>query len=127
MKNNRTCAYCGKPYYVCLSCISKHSYHNSFCSNDCYKRSLMTDGDFSPIVIDDTSTDVLMRGRLHDFGYVDIIGYSLELGKFDCSDGITRELDDFDLVQISRNEMKEICEKFEKMNENQKRTRKTTK
>ena len=87
----------------------------------------MTDGDFSPIVIDDTSTDVLMRGRLHDFGYVDIIGYSLEFGKFDCSDGITRELDDFDLVQISRNEMKEICEKFEKMNENQKRTRKTTK
>ena len=34
MKHNRICAYCGRSYYVCMSCVSVGSYKNSYFSDD---------------------------------------------------------------------------------------------
>lgn len=118
MKYNRVCAYCGKKYYVCSDCIKSDSYSNSFCSLDCYKRNIMKNGSFDPIIIDDETVQVLMRGKLLDDRIVDIIGYNIELGKYDCYDGITRTNKDFKTFYISRNEMSEIGMEMKFLNEN---------
>ena len=36
---------------------------------------------------------------------IDIVGYDLDLGKFDCSDGSTKTLEEFDYFIVSASEM----------------------
>lgn len=65
---------------------------------------------------------VLIRGGLISGRTVDIHGYDLELGKFDCSDGITRQFNDFEYFILPKDEMKEIADKVSKLNENKVRS-----
>lgn len=77
----------------------------------------MKDGSFDPIIIDDNIVSVLLRGRLNDDRIVDIIGYNIELGKFDCHDGITRCTQDFKTFYVSRAEMEDIALEMKYLNE----------
>ena len=36
-KANRRCMYCGKEYYVCLTCAGVHSWKKIACSPECFK------------------------------------------------------------------------------------------
>ena len=60
MKHNRICAYCGRSYYVCLSCVSVGSYKNSYCSEDCFRRSVMDNKGFQPIIIEGEEMKTLL-------------------------------------------------------------------
>ena len=55
----------------------------------------------------------LLRAGLTNKDTIDIVGYDLELGKFDCSDGKTRVYEDFSYFIVPKNEMKEIVSYFE--------------
>lgn len=60
----------------------------------------------------------LLRGKLAGTDiFVDIVGYDLELGKFDCHDGVTRTPDDFRYFVIPCNEMKAINAYVSELNE----------
>lgn len=60
----------------------------------------------------------LLRGKLAGTDiFVDIVGYDLELGKFDCHDGVTRVPDDFRYFVISSEEMKNINSYVSELNE----------
>lgn len=63
----------------------------------------------------------LIRGGLISGRTVDIHGYDLELGRFDCSDGVTRQFNDFEYFILPKSEMKEIADKISKLNENKNR------
>ena len=54
--------------------------------------------------------------------FVDIIGYDLELGKFDCHDGVTRTPDDFRYFVIPCDEMKTINKYVSELNEKNAKT-----
>lgn len=65
----------------------------------------------------------LLRGKLANSDiFVDIIGYDLELGKFDCHDGVTRIPDDFRYFVVPCNEMKEINKYVSELNETKSKT-----
>ena len=65
----------------------------------------------------------LLRGKLAGTEiFVDIIGYDLELGKFDCHDGVTRTPDDFRYFVIPCNEMKNINAYVSELNEKKSKT-----
>lgn len=65
----------------------------------------------------------LLRGKLAGTDiFVDIIGYDLELGKFDCHDGVTRTPDDFRYFVIPCDEMKTINKYVSELNEKKART-----
>lgn len=59
----------------------------------------------------------LIRGGLISGRTVDVHGYDLELGRFDCSDGITRQFNDFEYFILPKEEMKEISEKITRLTE----------
>lgn len=60
----------------------------------------------------------LLRGKLAGTDiFVDIVGYDLELGKFDCHDGVTRTPDDFRYFVIPCDEMKNINTYVSELNE----------
>lgn len=127
MKHNRICAYCGRSYYVCLSCTSAGSYKNSFCSEDCFRRSVMSNGSFQPVIVEGEEMKTLLRGKLAGTDiFVDIVGYDLELGKFDCHDGVTRTPDDFRYFVIPCNEMKTINAYVSELNEKKTKAKTTT-
>ena len=66
---------------------------------------------------------VLLRGKLFEEDrIVDIVGYDLELGKFDCHDGVTRTPDDFRYFIIPTNEMKNINAYVSELNEKKSKT-----
>ena len=56
---------------------------------------------------------VLLRAGLNNKDTINIVGYDLELGKFDCSDSKTRTYDDFSYFIVPKNELKEIVSYFE--------------
>lgn len=109
IRANRKCAYCGEEYYCCKSCISNKSWKNICCSVKCFRK-LSEKKDFiEPIkkeVIDMDSS--CLYGYTKDKKIIDIIGYDLELGKFDCADNITRTFDEFEKFIISKDELKNI-------------------
>lgn len=37
-KNNATCVYCGKPYFVCRSCIDLYSWKQVCDTPECYRK-----------------------------------------------------------------------------------------
>ena len=109
IRANRKCAYCGEEYYCCKSCISNKSWKNICCSVKCFRK-LSEKKDFiEPIkkeIVDIDSS--CLYGYTKDKKIIDIIGYDLELGKFDCADNITRTFDEFEKFIISKDELKNI-------------------
>lgn len=109
IRANRKCAYCGEEYYCCKSCISNKSWKNICCSVKCFRK-LSEKKDFiEPIkkeIVDIDSS--CLYGYTKDKKIIDIIGYDLELGKFDCADNITRTFDEFEKFIISKEEFKNI-------------------
>lgn len=133
MKKNRVCNYCGQEYYCCKSCISINSWKNICCSVQCF-RSMIQEGIIkSPQEINNEKGEnmsILLRAGLVNKDTIDIVGYDLELGKFDCSDGKTRVYDDFSYFIVPKEEMKEIVSFFNekiKKSESQKSVRQTKK
>lgn len=39
-KNNATCVYCGKPYFVCRSCVGLYSWKQICDTPECYRKHL---------------------------------------------------------------------------------------
>lgn len=109
IRANRKCAYCGEEYYCCKSCISNKSWKNICCSVKCFRK-LSEKKDFiEPIkkeIVDMDSS--CLYGYTKDKKIIDIIGYDLELGKFDCADNMTRTFDEFEKFIISKDELKNI-------------------
>lgn len=109
IRANRKCAYCGEEYYCCKSCISNKSWKNICCSVKCFRK-LSEKKDFiEPIkkeIVDIDSS--CLYGYTKDKKIIDITGYDLELGKFDCADNITRPFDEFEKFIISKDELKNI-------------------
>lgn len=115
MLKNRKCNYCGREYYCCKSCISINSWKNVCCSIDCYRHMIQNGNINMPQEIKNKEGEVmktLLRAALNNKDTADIIGYDLELGKFDCSDGKTRTFDDFLYFIVPTEEMKEIVDFF---------------
>ena len=109
-KYNRKCFYCGKEYYCCSSCVGIHSWKNTHCSIECYLKSQEENKDAKAIIIEEGGKKmVVLRAGLANGKTIDIVGYDLELGKFDCSDGMTRVFDDFSYFIVPRDEMKEFA------------------
>ena len=110
-KYNRRCAYCGNLYYACRSCIGIHSWNNVYCSINCYLEDNKTKfKNKLPKIINDGGDDmkIVLRGGLRTTGKtIDIVGYNLEVGKFDCTDGKTYKLEDFSYFIVPADEMKE--------------------
>ena len=66
---------------------------------------------------------VLLRGKLFEEDrIVDIVGYDLELGKFDCHDGVTRTPKDFRYFIIPTKEMENIGKYVSELNEKRAKT-----
>lgn len=61
-----------------------------------------------PQVIDEGNTG--MQAKLKDGNIINISGYDLQLGKFDCDDGITRTTSDFEQFLLSESEMQSIVD-----------------
>ena len=109
---------CGDKYYVCNQCTNINSWKNICCSRECYKQAMSSGNIYFPHKINEGGESVaLIRGGLISGRTVDIIGYDLEMGKFDCSDNITRQYSDFDYFILPKDEMKEISEKIARLNE----------
>lgn len=111
---NRKCFYCGEPYYCCSSCIAINSWKNTYCSTDCFIKSQESGAsNIKPIVIN--KGDVYMKAVIKKNGKtINITGYDLDMGKFDCSDDKTRMLADFDYFIITADEMQDLTVKKEK-------------
>lgn len=58
---------------------------------------------------------VILRAGLKNQKTIDIVGYDLELGKFDCSNGETKTFDDFSYFIVPVEEMKHFQLKPEKV------------
>lgn len=109
IRANRKCAYCGEEYYCCKSCISNKSWKNICCSVKCFRKLSERKDFIEPIkkeIIDMDSS--CLYGYTKDKKITDIIGYDLELGKFDCADNMTRTFDEFEKFIISKDELKNI-------------------
>lgn len=109
IRTNRKCAYCGEEYYCCKSCISNKSWKNICCSVKCFRKLSERKDFIEPIkkeIVDMDSS--CLYGYTKDKKIIDIIGYDLELGKFDCADNITRTFDEFEKFIISKDELKNI-------------------
>lgn len=105
---NRKCNYCGKKYYVCLACEKKGSWKTMCCSRRCYYNFISKNfnNKVEPQIINEGQSK--MKAKLKDGNIVNIFGYDLQLGKFDCDDGITRVTDDFEQFIIPESEMESI-------------------
>lgn len=108
-KYNRRCFYCGEEYYCCSSCVSINSWKNTHCSIDCFLKSQEENNieNLEPIVINKGGSKMgVLKAALKKNGRtIDIVGYDLDLGKFDCSDGSTKTLEEFDYFIVSASEM----------------------
>ena len=111
MVYNRTCVNCGSKYYVCNRCVQIGAYKNYCCSRECYNEAVKKGKIKSPNKINENGGTV-MRAALANGKTVDINGYDIELGKFDCSDGRTREIPEFDYFIVPKKEMKQIGDRF---------------
>ncbi len=115
-KANRRCRVCGREYYVCCACVSIHSWKHLACSPECYRK-LMTNTTekVEPTIIPQTEEEeqrVLLKVKTKNKKIRNIIGYDIELGKFDCDDKTTLVYDDIDEFVIPAEEMRKISEMF---------------
>lgn len=127
MKYNRICINCGDKYYVCNQCTKMNTWKNVCCSRECYKEAVNSGNPCIPHEIEEGGgTMALIRGGLISGRTVDITGYDLELGKFDCSDGITRQYNDFEYFILPKSEMRSISNKIFVLNESKNRNKTQT-
>lgn len=105
-KSNRKCLNCGKEYYACRSCVGSNSWKNAYCSIQCYLEAQKIGKGLNPIIINEGGKNmVLLRAGLKNKKTIDIVGYDLEQGKFDCSNGETKTFDDFAYFIVPVKEM----------------------
>lgn len=108
-KYNRKCFNCGREYYCCSACVSMNSWKNTYCSTDCFLESVRNkDKNIKPIIIDKGERNVsILKAALKKNGRtIDITGYDLDLGRFDCTDDTTKVTDDFEYFIVPASEMK---------------------
>lgn len=113
MKANRKCAYCHKEYYVCYACIDMNSWKHIACSTTCFKKLIQKEQELKPEIIPQTKDEemrILFTVKTKKNQNKGIIGYDLELGKFDCEDKTTLEFKDIKTFLIPSEEMKKISE-----------------
>lgn len=123
MTYNRKCVTCGTEYYACGACVGKNSWKNLCCSRECYRKYIEGGKEEKPNIIEfanEARKDglVLLRGGLESGSMMDIYGYDLALGRFDCADGQTRGLDSFKFFIWPREEMKDVGEYISNLLEN---------
>ena len=106
---NRKCNNCGKEYYVCYSCIKSNSWKNVCCSRQCFREYIKKDEKpIEPKKIQKGEVNY-MYGKLKTTKKrIRIVGYDLELNRYDDADGNTYSLEDFIEVIISSNEFEKI-------------------
>lgn len=115
-KYNRKCVNCGKEYYACYSCVGLHSWKNAYCSIQCYLEAQKNGVKSKPIILKEGGKKmVILRAGLKNQKTIDIVGYDLELGKFDCSNGETKTFDDFSYFIVPVEEMKHFRLKPDKV------------
>lgn len=79
----------------------------------------------SPIIVQGSENmQTILRAGLKTGLTISITGYDLELGRFDCSDGITRGFDDFEYFILPVNELKDISTRLAEKIETSKKNRK---
>ena len=106
---NRKCNFCGKEYYVCKSCERQNSWKNICCSRLCYRNLLQQENaSFVPQKMSLGVNTMKIRAGLTNGNTITIHGYDLELGKFDCVDGVTRSFEDFAYFIIPSEEFQAI-------------------
>ena len=107
-KANRICRYCGRPYYVCSTCLKAGSYKNVCCSFECF-RDLINRGeqDLTPIKIN--KGVIAMQGVFYNGAIVNILGYDLENNKFDCDDRQTHTGYEFKNFILDLRELRAIA------------------
>ena len=107
---NRKCNFCGKEYYVCRTCERQNSWKNICCSRQCYRKLLAQNTSISlmPQKMNLGVKDMNIRAGLTNGNTITIHGYDLELGKFDCVDGVTRSFEDFAYFIIPSEEFQAI-------------------
>lgn len=64
----------------------------------------------------------VLRGCLKDSRTIDITGYDISLGKFDCSDNTTKTFDDFDYFIVPKDEFSIIGDRLNKLEEGRQKT-----
>jgi len=107
-KANRICRNCGKPYYVCLSCLKSKSLYNICCCFACFRDYLAAGNqDLTPLKID--KGVISMQGILHNGNTVNILGFDLNNNKFDCDDKITHTGYEFKNFILDLRELKAIA------------------
>lgn len=113
MKYNRECAYCGNKYYVCNNCTEKGSWKTVCCSRECFRKLCISNKDIIAKKFGDNKfMNTIMRITLNNNIIVDIVGYDLELGKFDSKDGTTYEFNDIKSFIIPSDEMQDISKRL---------------
>ena len=111
---NRKCNFCGKEYYVCKSCERQNSWKNICCSRLCYRNLLQQENaSFVPQKMSLGVNIMKIRAGLTNGNTITINGYDLELGKFDCTDGLTRSFEDFSYFIIPSAEFKMISKRLD--------------
>lgn len=111
---NRKCNFCGKEYYVCKSCERQNSWKNICCSRLCYRNLLQQENaSFVPQKMSLGVNTMKIRAGLTNGNTITIDGYDLELGKFDCTDGLTRSFEDFSYFIIPSAEFKMISKRLD--------------
>lgn len=120
MTANRKCNYCGSSYYICRSCIKAgNAWKNVCCSKECFIQLSKIYSNVRPIVVKESGMkQVLLRGVLKNGMTVDVIGYDLDLGRFDCTDGKTYVYDDFKIVSMSAVNFEDMIKSFKTNIEN---------
>lgn len=107
---NRKCNNCGKEYYVCYSCEKVNSWKNVCCSRQCYRQYIKNTEKIEP-QITKIGEVYNMFGYLKNGGKIKIIGYDLELNRYDGENKETYSLEDFTKIDISIEEFQKIIEK----------------
>lgn len=117
---NRKCNYCGNEYYICRACIRTHNvWKNVCCSRECFTALQDLNG-IKPIMINQEEImkkKVILRGELKNRKTIGIVGYDLDLGRFDGEDGKTYSYDDFYFLYMRMNELKDIVDTIKKQTE----------
>lgn len=104
---NRKCNNCGKEYYVCYSCEKINSWKNVCCSRKCFREYIKKENNMNPIKINKGEVNYMFAILKND-NKIKILGYDLELNKYDGEDGITYSINDFKEILISSLEFEKI-------------------
>lgn len=107
---NRKCNYCGNEYYVCRACTRNSHWKNVCCSRECFIALENLEG-IRPIILENgenTMPKILLRAELKDGKTYDIIGYDVDLGRFDCDGGRTLTYDDIKFFYVTPEVLQDI-------------------